>query len=521
MVMNNTYTRQVAANPTDLNPVQHYVEEYDAMAELTQQATRLGQVLINKYAEAKDNQERETAKEIVDKENEQQRNALREVQLNEDPDTWEAAYQKKVEKINNDLSGQMPSRYAQEYNKWKTLNDERNLMDLRYAKTKKTLDLTREKIFDRVERNARFAVGADDGYLKMLDDDTQTALKGALSRGVISKLQYDKAWRNYNESKTYNALNNRLLVDPEGLALDLKKNTYGLTAKDLKSWQKKADDELKINDLKNRTAENNMIETTALEALEILKNKKEPPQNLLNKLPEKTQAAMQKVRQFAVIGEDVPTDMTTYSFLNDLRQNTPERFKNINLYDYAGDLSGEDLEAMRNAQNAIVIGLDGKAKVNPAIKHNDDLLKAAHKSLELKDDVAKYEFDKLFDAEVRGYFAEKGRFPTQLEQEDIVNKLRKSVARRGWWRLSKEVRLLDEDDQPYVKFAEIPDNTKNAIYSMLSKHPNFATLQNLDDDDQEKVVEDLAGAYERPRDQWETATRTIINKWLLKAQEAK
>lgn len=520
MPMNNTYTRQVAANPAELNPVQHYVEEYDPIAELTQQAIKLGQNLTNKYAEVRDSQERETAKELVDKENEQQKDALRHVQLNEDPDTWEEAYKKKAEEIKNKLSEQVPERYAKEYSKWRTLNDERNLTDLRFAKTKKTLDLTRDKIFGRVERNARNAVGADAGYLKMLDGDTEEALKDALSRGIISQPQYDKAMRNYNESKIYNVLNNRLLSDPEGLALDLKKNTYGLPIKDLKSWQKKTDNELKINDLKNRTAENNQIEANVLEALEFLKDKKVPPQNLLNQLPEKTQAAMQKVRQYAVIGEDVPTDMATYSFLNELWQKNPERFKNINLYDYAGDLSGEDLETMRYAQNAIVIGFDGKAKINPAIKHNDDLLKAAHESLELKETAAKYEFDKLFDSEVRGYFAEKGRFPTQLEQEDIVNRLRKSVARRGWFSPKKEARLLNEDDEPYVKFENIPDNTKNAIYSMLAKHPHFATLQKLDDNDQEKVVEDLAGVYERPRDQWEPATRTIINKWILKAREA-
>ena len=517
MAMNNTYTRQVQAAPADLNPHQNYVEEYDAMNELVQNAVTTGQNILNTYAKARDDNERETTKLLVDERNEKLKNAMREVQLNQDPATWEENYKQRFDEIDEEYKGQVPARYTDEYNRWNELNDSRNLMDLRFAQTKKTQEINRELLFDRVERNAKNAIGADAGTIAMLDADTKNSLAGALKRGQISRLQYDKAMRNYGESKTYNALSDRLIRDPEGLKLDLEKNAYGLNAKDLKSWKSKVDHELKINDLTNKTAENNQIEAQALTAMEMIKNKQQPPQTLLDQLPEKTREAMQKVQFYAVTGDDVPTDTQTYGFLNDMRQNYPERFKNLNLYDYAGSLSGEDLQALRYAQQSIVIGLDGKAKVNPTISHNDQVLKVAHNSLGFKQNSQEaYDFDRLYDGEVRAIINEKGRMPTQTEQDDIIKRLRKSVAtRRDWWfDGDKEARTLEEDDRPYVEMKDIAPNTKEAILNIIKNDKNFNTLLKLNDEEQDQMVEEMAGVYERPKEQWKDATRNVINRYL-------
>ena len=517
MAMNNTYTRQVQAAPTDLNPHQNYVEEYDAMNKLVQNAVATGQNIINTYAKARDDNERETTKLLVDERNEKLKNAMREVQLNQDPATWEENYKQRFDEIDEEYKGRVPARYTDEYNRWNELNDSRNLMDLRFAQTKKTQEINRELLFDRVERNAKNAIGTDAGTMAMLDADTKNSLAGALKRGQISRLQYDKAIRNYSESKTYNTLSDRLIRDPEGLKLDLEKNVYRLNAKDLKSWKSKVDHELKINDLTNKTAENNQIEAQALTAMEMIKNKQQPPQTLLDQLPLSTREAMQKVQFYAVTGDDVPTDTQTYGFLNDMRQNYPERFKNLNLYDYAGSLSGEDLQALRYAQQSIVIGLDGKAKVNPTISHNDQVLKVAHSSLGFKQNSQEaYNFDRLYDGEVRAIINEKGRMPTQTEQDDIIKRLRKSVAtRRDWWfDDDKEARTLEEDDRPYVKMEDIAPNTKEAILNIIKNDKNFNTLLKLNDEEQNQMVEEMAGVYERPNEQWNDATRNVINRYL-------
>lgn len=517
MAMNNTYTRQVQAAPTDLNPHQNYVEEYDAMNKLVQNAVATGQNIINTYAKARDDNERETTKLLVDERNEKLKNAMREVQLNQDPATWEENYKQRFDEIDEEYKGRVPARYTDEYNRWNEFNDSRNLMDLRFAQTKKTQEINRELLFDRVERNAKNAIGTDAGTMAMLDADTKNSLAGALKRGQISRLQYDKAIRNYSESKTYNTLSDRLIRDPEGLKLDLEKNVYRLNAKDLKSWKSKVDHELKINDLTNKTAENNQIEAQALTAMEMIKNKQQPPQTLLDQLPLSTREAMQKVQFYAVTGDDVPTDTQTYGFLNDMRQNYPERFKNLNLYDYAGSLSGEDLQALRYAQQSIVIGLDGKAKVNPTISHNDQVLKVAHSSLGFKQNSQEaYNFDRLYDGEVRAIINEKGRMPTQTEQDDIIKRLRKSVAtRRDWWfDGDKEARTLEEDDRPYVKMEDIAPNTKEAILNIIKNDKNFNTLLKLNDEEQNQMVEEMAGVYERPNEQWNDATRNVINRYL-------
>ena len=517
MAMNNTYTRQVQAAPTDLNPHQNYVEEYDAMNKLVQNAVATGQNIINTYAKARDDNERETTKLLVDERNEKLKNAMREVQLNQDPATWEENYKQRFDEIDEEYKGRVPARYTDEYNRWNEFNDSRNLMDLRFAQTKKTQEINRELLFDRVERNAKNAIGTDAGTMAMLDADTKNSLAGALKRGQISRLQYDKAIRNYSESKTYNTLSDRLIRDPEGLKLDLEKNVYRLNAKDLKSWKSKVDHELKINDLTNKTAENNQIEAQALTAMEMIKNKQQPPQTLLDQLPLSTREAMQKVQFYAVTGDDVPTDTQTYGFLNDMRQNYPERFKNLNLYDYAGSLSGEDLQALRYAQQSIVIGLDGKAKVNPTISHNDQVLKVAHSSLGFKQNSQEaYNFDRLYDGEVRAIINEKGRMPTQTEQDDIIKRLRKSVAtRRDWWfDDDKEARTLEEDDRPYVKMEDIAPNTKEAILNIIKNDKNFNTLLKLNDEEQNQMVEEMAGVYERPNEQWNDATRNVINRYL-------
>lgn len=522
MAMNNTYSRKVAANPTALNPNQQYIEEYDAMGELTQKAVELGQNVINIYAKAKDENERETTKLLVDQRQAEKQDALRTVQLSENPDTWEEEYGKLADEIDDRYKEQVPSRYMGEYNAWNKYNDQRLKLDLDYAKTKKTQDINRQMLFDRVERNAKNSVGIDAGGAMVLDDDTETSLKNALASGLINRAMYDKAMANYRESKVYNSLNDRLIRDPEGLALDLEKNAYTMNDKDLKSWKSKIKEELKINELKNKTAENNQIEAGVLVAMDMIKNQGTPPQTLLDQLPEKTRSALKKVEYYAVTGDDVPTDINTYNFLNEMRQNNPERFKNMNLYDYAGELSGSSLQDLREAQRAIVIGLDGKAKVNPLVKHNDELLRLARNDLKIKKDSQEaYDFDRNYDYEVQVFMQKEGRIPTMGEQEDILKKMRKRVAVRNWLFDSKDKDVLevDADDEAYIPLDKIPVQEKNAILSAMRAKPYWGELIKLSDSEQERLIEDLAGASRRPAKVRGAAIDAVFERYLSKARK--
>lgn len=521
MVMNNTYNRQIEARPADLNPNQPYIEQYDAMAELTKQMADFGEQALKEYAKADFEAVKSDAKQQFEQRELSKQKAKAEIELNQNVGDRERLYKRAMEKIDREFGQNIDDRCKKDWNSWVALADAKDLTDLRIKATKDLQQQNNENLFDRVTQAAKRTVGAGEAYGKMIDEGVKNDLGAALVSGAITRLQYTKALRNYNESKLYEGLNHRLLVDPQGLEADLANNIYGLDQKDLDSYRTKAANALKTINLKEDLEAKAKAEANALVALDYVNSRKEIPQNMLNQLPDKVQTAMQERSQYTLQGQDVPTDAVVYDHLRTMFTQNPEHFKNINLYEYAGDLSMDDLTAFKQLQDAVVINKKGKAGVNPEIKRAADLMSLAYQKAGIskssaEDAEKRYHFNSAYTAEVEDFIAVNGRKPTRAEDEAIVNKLTKETVLKSdhWYSYAKDKQpwLLEEEDyhKAVVDYADIGENSINSIKRFLASQN--IPLSELTANEQKEWIERVAGTLSLPNSMQSKAMRDRLNE---------
>ncbi len=115
MALNNTYTRQVAANPTAKNPTQHYVEKYDAGAELMQNLTNFGNQVLDVYAKADYEAAKRDMKEDYTNRQLEAKDELRKANAIAEPREREAYFNEAMKKINKKYGKNIDSRFASEY----------------------------------------------------------------------------------------------------------------------------------------------------------------------------------------------------------------------------------------------------------------------------------------------------------------------------------------------------------------------------------------------------------------------
>ncbi len=516
MAMKNTYNRNVTANPTGLNPNQRYIEQYDAMAELGKQMAEFGTEALNLYAKADYENARAEAKTEFNKRQTAEKNLRREVGLNKNAKSREAAYRKGMEAINKKYGQNIDSRCQDDFNRWVELSDQKGLLDVRFNAAKDLQQEAKNKTFDYIEQTAKQAVGASEAYVKMLDAGVKNDLDGMLERGAISPLEHEKALRNYNESKLYNNLNHRLLVDPEGLEQDLAKNIYGLDQKKLDAYRVKTANQLKTNQLRENISAKMQDEARTVEALNFISQQKDVPQNILNQLPEKVQAALQVRSTYALQGQEVPTDPTVYDHLRTMFTQNPSYFKDINLYEYAGDLSLSDLNGLKQLQNAVIVNKKGKAGISPEVKRASDLMAMAYKKAGIDkssaDDAEKrYHFNSAYTAEVEDFIAINGRKPTRAEDEAIVNKLTKETVLTGWWNDKLAWELEPEDyAKAVVDYSDISESSRENIKGFLAAQN--IPLSELSKNEQIEWIEKIAGTLSLPNSMQKAAMRERLQE---------
>ena len=522
MALNNTYERQVRVNPTALNPTQHYVEQYSAMADLANDINQFGQAALDAFAKADyvaaDN---ETKKKFNERE-QAKTDLKRRVELNKDPRKREAEYQKGLEAINKKFGGDVDMRFQKKYDSWVELADNKDLLDLRFNATKDLNQITRDTLWNNVKSAAKQTVGANEAYIKMLDGGVKKDLNYALSSGLITPLEYNKALESYNHSKTVANLDNLLVTDPETLALNLSKNAYGMKEKELKSWKTKAESALKLKELRGTATLDAKHRANINTAFDMVAKGGIVPQNLMNNFNEKEQKAINIKQMYASQGYDVPTNVRTYAYLQDMYSNHPARFKATNLYEYAGELSTEDLSAFQQAQDSIIIDQEGKAKTNPEVKVPTDLMYMAYERLGYKAESGNYEekynFNRLVNEEMKAQMHDKGRMLTTAEQEQIINDMTKKVAIRGFGSKDQFATQVDvAEDTPYVEYDNIPTEDKVTINNMFIR--NNIDLSDFDDDDRERFYEDMAGALSLPKAKQSAAIERVVREVNKKARK--
>lgn len=235
MAMNNTYSRNVRANPTNLNPSQHYVQEYDAGAKLMDNLTKFGTQVANIYAKA----DYEAAKRDADDEYNNraalQKDAFARANEIAEPRLREEFYNKEMDKINRRFGQNIDKRLAQEYASRTALDDKKYLFDLR---VKATRDLQNENKL-RSDRNrdkmAEQAAAADPAIAAEIDRRVQSDLDGMLQNGSISQYEMELKLEDYNRKKTLAGVNNFLDSAPEDWSDEDVDNTLNLLTANIAS----------------------------------------------------------------------------------------------------------------------------------------------------------------------------------------------------------------------------------------------------------------------------------------------
>lgn len=215
MALENTYTRQVRANPTAKNPNQHYVEQYDATADLMNNLTKFSDQALEVYARADYEAAKRDMKEDYTNRALEQKNALNEANAIAEPRMREAAYEKAMDKINKKYGQNIDSRFAREYQSMTALDDKEALLNLRF---KQTQDLQRENRLRAArerDKAAELAASANPAYAAEIDNRVVSDLNGMLKDGSISQYEYNVALEDYNKKRTAASINNFLDSSPE------------------------------------------------------------------------------------------------------------------------------------------------------------------------------------------------------------------------------------------------------------------------------------------------------------------
>ena len=220
MALENTYTRQVRANPTALNPTQHNVPKYDATAELANNLAEFGTAVANVYAKADYEAAKRDMKEDYTNRALEQKNALNEANSIAEPRMREAYFEKAMDKINKKYGQNIDSRFSQEYQSMTSLDDKEALLNLRF---KQTQDLQRENRLRATrerDKAAEQAASANPAYAAEIDNRVRSDLDGMLKDGSLSQYEVDIAWEDYTKKKTTATINNFLDSSSEDLSDD-------------------------------------------------------------------------------------------------------------------------------------------------------------------------------------------------------------------------------------------------------------------------------------------------------------
>lgn len=235
MAMNNTYSRNVRANPTNLNPNQHYVKEYDAGAELADNLTKFGTQVANIYAKADYEAAKRDAEDEYNNRAIMQKDAFARANEIAEPRLREEFYNKEMDKINRRYMKNIDKRLAQEYASRTTLDDKKYLFDLR---VKATRDLQNENKL-RSDRNrdnmAEQAAAADPAMAAEIDRRVQNDLAGMLQDGSISQYEMELKLEDYNRKKTLAGVNSFLDSAPEDWSDEDVDNTLNLLTANIAS----------------------------------------------------------------------------------------------------------------------------------------------------------------------------------------------------------------------------------------------------------------------------------------------
>ena len=235
MAMNNTYSRNVRANPTNLNPNQHYVKEYDAGAELEDNLTKFGTQVANIYAKADYEAAKRDAEDEYNNRAIMQKDAFARANEIAEPRLREEFYNKEMDKINRRYGQNIDKRLAKEYASRTALDDKKYLFDLR---VKATRDLQNENKL-RSDKNrdnmAEQAAAADPAMAAEIDRRVQNDLAGMLQDGSISQYEMELKLEDYNRKKTLAGVNSFLDSAPEDWSDEDVDNTLNLLTANIAS----------------------------------------------------------------------------------------------------------------------------------------------------------------------------------------------------------------------------------------------------------------------------------------------
>ncbi|MBQ8465289.1 MAG: hypothetical protein IJ545_04690 [Alphaproteobacteria bacterium] len=215
MALNNTFTRQVVAQPAAQNPNQPNLHQYDADAALTQNLVNFGNQVLNVYAKADYEAAKRDMTDDYTNRSLEQKNALREANAIAEPRDREAYYNAAMKKINEKYGKDIDSRFIGEYQRQTDLDDKESLLNLRFKQTQDLQHENRLRAQRYRDNAAAQSAGADPAYAAAIDARVKSDLGAMLKDGSISRYEYEIALEDYQKKKIKANINHFLDSSPE------------------------------------------------------------------------------------------------------------------------------------------------------------------------------------------------------------------------------------------------------------------------------------------------------------------
>lgn len=499
-------TRKIKANPTPLNAAQPYVKKYDALAEIANQTAQVSNSMLMQYARAKDyaNQE-ETNRNIADYKYKVQ-DLTRKILLSQDHSSYEENLNEEIRRLDEDYQDKVPQKYRARFDTYAKMAKDEALLDIRYGGTKTALTQANESLTYSVTKLAESTIGKSNHEISLTNAMVYEQVNEAFNEGRITPTEKEKLIDTYQRTQKSSNMKHLILTTPEVAEEILKTNAWGFEQTDLDEFNVSVQNELDKRQVKADIQRQALDEANIMTALDFISQQKEIPQATLEQLTSPVRAAFQKRQLFALKGEDVATDVNLYDHLRVMARNNPDKFKNLNLYEYIGDLSVPDLNTLKHIQSGITIDSQGKARLSEVIKFDTDLKNMAYHRMGYtnKDAEKKYYFNQMYEDAAREKIQQLGRALTSNEKEDIVNELTKEVAIRHSWSKKVNAELTDDDfegeDRPYDDtFKKTRRFESGQVAAAVEGMTSYGiNVEDLTVEERIEWIENLTAAYQSP-----------------------
>lgn len=531
------YTGRMALNPASRVNHQQYIKVNDPQTELMQAALGFAGEMNNELAKAeRQRQEADGALMVAEYRSKlDEINKTRELQNNygarrindivdEDgkvlrPGKYYKDWESEVNALDEEYSKRIPQIVASDVQKKMNFEREQAKGSFLYSAAKFQQQEARRAVTEFITLSANGIVGKPGGIQEKVSGDVDKELEKQIKAGVLTPEEARFLRHDYDNKVKESTLKHYILTQPAVAEEMLKKNTLGFDQEKLDTYRGLLETKKKQYEIQFNEQQQAALDSQVLTVLDLIKKRHFIPiDTLMNIEDKKIRDGLLKNQEYALRGEEAPTNHQLYDYLMTQADNNPVQFKKSNLWQYVGDLNINDLAVLRDVQNRIT--LSGSGSKEFAVKDNElnmaaDLRTMAYNRMGYTSDKKyaeqKYQFNQMYAAEAQQAMMKKGAELTRAEREEIVNNLTKDVlVRRSFlWNTSATAANADSETRVYVPFNQISRTVSSEITAVMNR--NFSGFDDLPKSERQRFYEEMAGALELPSVKQNARLKVVYN----------